>query len=115
MTDATNTTGPMLAHNVFFTVKDKSPAACDALVDACNRYLTGHPGTAFFAVGKLCPDLDRPVNDQAFDVALHVIFDSRADHDAYQEAPRHLQFIEENRENWEQVRVFDSNVAGDDG
>ncbi len=110
--NSTNNAGPMLAHNVFFTLKDSSPTACDALIDACQLHLTGHPGTTFFAVGKLTADLDRPVNDQTFDVGLHVIFTTRADHDAYQKAPRHIQFIEENRENWEVVRIFDSNVAG---
>ena len=44
------------------------------------------------------------------DVALHVVFDSRDAHDAYQTAPRHLQFIEENRADWAKVRVFDSYI-----
>jgi hypothetical protein len=48
------------------------------------------------------------VNDQAFDVALHVAFVDRAAHDAYQEHPRHKQFLEQSRPNWKQVRVFDS-------
>jgi hypothetical protein len=54
------------------------------------------------------PDLARPVNDRGFHVALHVIFDGKPAHDAYQTAPAHLKFIEENRQNWQQVRVFDS-------
>ena len=28
---------PLLAHNVFFTLIDKSPAAVQKLIDACNR------------------------------------------------------------------------------
>ena len=48
------------------------------------------------------------MNDRDFDVALHVVFDSKASHDKYQEAPRHKQFIEEQQKNWKQVRVFDS-------
>ena len=32
-------------------------------------------------------------------------------HDLYQDAPRHQQFIAENKPNWKQVRVFDSNVG----
>jgi hypothetical protein len=43
-------------------------------------------------------------------VALHVVFDSKASHDAYQVAPSHLQFIQENKPNWKQVRVFDADV-----
>jgi quinol monooxygenase YgiN len=96
-----------LVHNVYFSLKDKSPAARDALLAACRRHLTDHPGTVFFAVGTLS-DLDRPVNDRGFDVGLHIVFRDRAAHDAYQTHPRHLQFIEENKAGWSQVRVFDS-------
>lgn len=100
----------MLGHMVYFTLKDRSPAAIQKLVDACRTYLTDHEGLVFFAAGTLVPDLTRPVNQTDFDVALHTVFASRAAHDAYQTAPRHLQFIEENKATWERVRVFDSNV-----
>ena len=101
----------MLGHMVYFTLKDNSPAAVESLLGACRKYLTGHPGTTFFAVGTLVPDLTRPVNQTDFDVALQVVFESRAAHDAYQVAPRHVQFIEENKVNWAKVRVFDANVS----
>ena len=81
------------------------------LFDACRKYLSGHTGTALYAVGTLTPDLTRPVNDRDFHIALHVIFESRQAHDDYQVSERHLQFIEENKESWEQVRVFDSDVS----
>ena len=100
----------MLAHMVYFSLKDRSPAAVEKLQAACREYLTGHPGLTFFAVGTVVPDLTRPVNQTDFDVALQTVFDSRAAHDAYQVAPRHLQFIAENKANWERVRVFDANV-----
>ncbi len=102
----------MLSHNVFFSLHDHSPAAVDRLVTACKTYLTDHPGTCFFAVGPLAGEFQRPVNDRAFDVALHVVFTDRTAHDAYQQAPRHLMFIEESKANWKQVRVFDSWVEG---
>lgn len=101
---------PMLAHIVYFTLKDKSPTAQLRLVAACKKYLSKHPGTVFFAAGTLAEDLNREVNDRDFDVGLHVIFKDRASHDKYQEAPLHVQFIEENKENWAKVRVFDSKV-----
>lgn len=100
----------MLAHNVYFTLKDKSASSRDNLVAACKTYLAAHPGVVFFACGILQEGLDRPVNDLDFDVALHVVFDSKASHDIYQEAPMHLTFIAENRESWAKVRVFDSEV-----
>lgn len=100
----------MLAHMVFFTLKDSSPTEVQRLVDGCHRYLTAHPGTVFYGVGTRTPDLTRPVNDQTYHVGLHVVFASREDHDRYQQAERHLQFIAEHRDNWAQVRVFDSDV-----
>lgn len=100
-----------LGHMVYFTLKEQSPQAIQGMTEACNKYLTGHPGTVYFGVGTLVPDLTRPVNDREFDVALHVIFDSRASHDAYQVHPRHLQFIEENKPNWAKVRVFDADIG----
>jgi Stress responsive A/B Barrel Domain len=101
----------MLGHMVYFTLKDKSPAAVENMVAACNKYLKGHPGTVFFAAGTLVPDLTRPVNQLDFDVALQIVFDSREAHDAYQVHPRHVQFIEENKPGWEKVRVFDAHVS----
>jgi hypothetical protein len=99
-----------LAHDVFFSLNDASPAARAELIAACRKYLTGYEGTLFFSVGVVAADLDRPVNDRDFDVALHITFASRAAHDAYQEHPRHKQFIAEQQENWKKVRVFDSMV-----
>jgi quinol monooxygenase YgiN len=100
----------MLAHTVFFRLKDRSPAAVAALVAACREHLTGHPGEVAFSVGTLA-DYDRHVNDREWDVFLLVVFESRAAHDAYQTAPRHQQFIAENATGWAKVRVFDADAA----
>lgn len=99
----------LLVHNVYFSLKEPTDANRKKLVAACDKYLSDHPGTVFYAAGTLA-DLDRPVNDREFDVGLHVIFKDRAAHDAYQTAPKHLQFIEENKPTWAKVRVFDSNA-----
>lgn len=101
----------MLSHDVYFTLNDASDEAIDALVAACQKYLKDHPGVVFFGAGTLAKELQRPVNDLAFDVALHVVFEDKAAHDAYQQAEAHLQFIEEQKANWKQVRVFDSYVS----
>jgi len=101
----------LLSHNVFFTLKDRAPEKIEELVAACHKYLKDHPGVVFFAAGVLGEEFQRPVNDRAFQVALHVVFDSKDTHDVYQTSPDHLTFIEENKENWEQVRVFDSYVT----
>lgn len=103
--------GPQLAHMVYFKLKDASGAARAKLVAACKLYLTGHEGVVYFAAGTLAGDLKREVNDLNYDVSLHVVFANKAAHDKYQDHPRHLKFIEENKENWEKVRVFDSYLS----
>lgn len=97
-----------LAHIVFFTQKD--PATAAALVEGCRHYLAEHPGTVYFSAGQRAPEFTREVNDAAFHVALHVVFESKEAHDAYQTDPRHLEFIEKFKPTWAQVRVFDSYV-----
>jgi hypothetical protein len=104
-------TSPSLAHMVYFELNDASEAKINELIAACKHYLDNHPGLDYFAVGRLTPDLTRPVNDRGFHVSLHTVFADRAAHDAYQIEPRHLKFIELSKLNWKNVRVFDSNLA----
>ena len=98
----------VLSHDVYFELKDDTPATRAALVAACKKYLTGHEGSVAFSAGTLVEEHVRPVNDRAWDVALHITFKDKAAHDAYQEAARHKQFIGEQQGNWKTVRVFDS-------
>jgi hypothetical protein len=99
-----------LAHIVYFTLKDSSPAAIQKQLAACHKYLKDDAGVAFFAAGTRTPGLEREVNDKDFHVAIHVIFKNRAAHDRYQVAPMHVKFIEESKPNWAKVRVFDADV-----
>jgi hypothetical protein len=99
-----------LMHNVFFKLQDDSPPAITALVDACHKYLTVQAGIVSFAAGARDTGLDRAVNDQDWDVGLHVLFQDRAAHDAYQCDATHDRFIAEMKPNWANVRVFDSLV-----
>jgi len=100
-----------LAHHVYFTLKDKSAEKKAELVEACHKYLRPQPGVVFFSTGGRVPDLSREVNDDQFDVSLAIVFETREAHDAYQIDATHDQFVEEQKENWESVRVFDSNLA----
>ena len=99
----------MLAHNVFFSLNDASHSAVEALVSDCHKYLADHPGVVFYAAGTPS-DINRPVTDRDYDVALHVVFTHRAAHDTYQAASAHQEFIARNKANWKKVRVFDSDV-----
>jgi hypothetical protein len=97
-----------LAHIVFFDLNDDTEANRATLIASAKEHLSGHDGTVYFSVGALVPDLDRPVNDHDFSVALHVVFENRAAHDVYQTHERHLKYIETNKASWKRVRVFDS-------
>ncbi len=101
----------MLSHDVYFTLKDNSAKAKQELVHACQKYLSKHPGEKFFAASVRAEEYKREVNDQDFDVALHIVFSDTAAHDKYQDAERHKQFIAEQKANWKKVRVFDSLVT----
>jgi len=103
--------GPMLAHMVYFSLKDNSAEAKEKLVDACKKYLTKHEGEVYFSAGTLAKELKRDKNDLDFDVGLHIVFQNMAAHDKYQVADRHEAFIKENKSNWKKVRVFDSLVS----
>jgi len=83
-----------IAHSVYCTLVDKSPAARQKIVESCNKHLSGHPGSTFLGVGVLTEELNRPVNDREFQVAFHVVFDSLEYHNKYQVSDGLSQFIE---------------------
>jgi hypothetical protein len=101
---------PMIAHDVYFALKDSTPEAKKKLVDACKKYLSKHDGTVFFAAGVRAEDFNQPINDKDFDVSLNLVFKNKAAHDKYQVSELHKQFIAENKDALKAVRVFDSAV-----
>ena len=72
-----------------------------------NLHCRGIPVKPTFLLAYWLTILNREMNDRDFDVALCVVFERKADHDAYQVADCHLEYIEANKDNWAQVRVFD--------
>lgn len=108
---AINQQGTMrLVHDVYFTLNDNSEAARTKLVKDCYKYLSKHPGVVFFAAGERVVAHERDVNIRDWDVGLHIVFQNKDYHDQYQKAPDHYKFIDENKDNWKIVRVFDSFV-----
>jgi hypothetical protein len=102
----------MLAHSVYVSLKDPSSEAKQKFLDSAKKYLSSTPGASFSAFGTLAEEFARPSNDRDFDVVLHVVFQDKAAHDAYQVSEGHVKFLGENRENWAKVRIFDSYVEG---
>jgi Stress responsive A/B Barrel Domain len=101
---------PQLAHMVFFALKDHSKESRERFLASCEKYLADHDGTVYFSVGTIAEDKDvqEPVSVKDFDVALHAVFENKAAKARYLESERHKQFVDENRESFAGVRVFDS-------
>ena len=97
-----------LIHDVYFALNDDSETARSKLVDDCYKYLSEHPGVVFFAAGEVIESHQRDVNVRDWQVSLHIVFKGKEYHDQYQNAPDHHKFIEENKDNWKNVRVFDT-------
>ena len=103
---------PQLGHMVFFKLKDRTDANRQKLAAACHKHLSGHDGTVYFSVGTIAEDVVEPtVSVRDFDVALHLVFASKEDEAGYIKHPRHLKFIEENKDLWASARVFDSYIV----
>jgi hypothetical protein len=100
-----------LAHAVFFTLKDASDAAVEALLKDCFTYLKDHPGVIYFSAGRIVAEHDRDVNVTDFQVGFTVVFTNKSYHDKYQDAEQHKIFLNRNKTNWAQVRVFDTYVS----
>jgi hypothetical protein len=69
-----------------------------------------HEGMVYFGAGERIKELDREVNDKDYHVGLHLIFKDKACHDKYQTAALHVKFIEESKDLWAKVRVFDNDL-----
>ncbi|MGA2480098.1 MAG: Dabb family protein [Spirochaetia bacterium] len=97
-----------LMHDVYFTLNSPTPENREKMVQECLTYLKGHDGMLLFTAGTRVEENRRDVNVTDFDVSMHAVFATKQQHDAYQSAPRHMEFVKRNSAGWKQVRVFDS-------
>ena len=100
-----------IGHMVFFELKDNSPTAQKKLVDACKKLLANHEGTLYFSAGPRDTEFQSPFNAKDFDVALHLVFKDKKSYDKYHDHADHTKFVDESKENWKGVKVFDSRVS----
>ena len=83
----------MFSHIVIFWTDPAQPNAVEELVAGANLYLKDIPGVLHFHVGKMSPSA-RPVVEQTYQVALNLVFPSKAAEQAYQVHPQHVEFVE---------------------
>lgn len=74
------------------------------------RSLEEIPSVRRLFLGGPAATPSRGVVDNSFSYAIVVWFDDVAGHDAYQEHPIHLRFVEENEAKFDRVRVRDNVV-----
>lgn len=101
----------VFAHQVFIWLKEPKNTEAQKtfeqntllFFDACKDLIRD------FHVGKPA-NTPREVVDNSYSYSLVVFFDSREDHDAYQEHPAHKKFIADTSNLWNKVLVYDSNA-----
>ena len=94
-------------HTVLFWLNENADdESKKQLLEDCKSLLGSIPTVQYLAVGQPA-DTSRDVVDNSYDVGLVVHFADKAGHDYYQEAEKHLEFIERNRDIWKRVQVYD--------
>jgi hypothetical protein len=96
----------MFSHVVIFWVDPSKPEAADEIVGAAEKYLKSIPGILNFHVGRMVRS-HRDVVDQTYQVALNIQFATKSAQDAYQDHPRHLEFVGQCRHLFARVVVYD--------
>ena len=101
---------PGLIHNVFFWLKDDISEADKAAFIEGVKLLGGINTVRKMYIGPPAATEDRDVIDNSYGIALLVHFDDIEGQNAYQVDPIHLKFIEDHKDKWTKVVVYDNNV-----
>ncbi|WP_406683733.1 Dabb family protein [Seonamhaeicola sp. MEBiC1930] len=96
------------AHTVFFWLKNPDNKEDRAAFEKSLKYFinnskyikTKHIGTPAAT--------NREVIDNSYTYSLLLTFETKEDHDAYQDEPNHKQFLDESMNLWSKVIVYDS-------
>ncbi len=83
----------MLSHVVIFWTNPEVPNAAEELIAGAEKYLRPIPLVTSFHVGRMVKS-HRDVVDQTYQVALNLQFTDKAQEEAYQVHPLHVEFVE---------------------
>ncbi|MGV3589399.1 MAG: Dabb family protein [Adhaeribacter sp.] len=97
----------MFVHHVLFWLKSDNTPDEIKKFEASVSSLKSIKSVHMADVGKPA-STDRPVIDTTYSYSLLLVFNSLADHDAYQVDPVHLQFVADCSKLWERVLIYDS-------
>jgi hypothetical protein len=101
---------PGLVHSVFFWLKDDLSDADKAAFRAGVASLKTVSTVKDMYIGPPAPTEERGVIDNSYSTALIVHFADVAGQNAYQIDPIHLKFVEDHKDKWTKVVVYDSLV-----
>lgn len=102
---------PGLIHTVVFWLReDLTDEERMAFVED-NRSLITIPSVKRLYFGPPAPTEPRPIVDSSYDYLLILHFDDLAGQDAYQVDPLHEKMLEEHRDKWTRILVYDSQAS----
>ena len=97
-------------HIVFFWLKEPGNVSDRQKFEGeLKAFIDNTPGIRSKHIGTPA-NTSRPVIDSTYCYSLVLSFDSKKEHDAYQEHPLHKTFIENAGPLWEKVQVYDSEL-----
>ncbi|MGR3812350.1 Dabb family protein [Jiulongibacter sp. NS-SX5] len=94
-------------HTVFFWLKEKENDEHRKALHAGVLKLAENELIQTAFVGQPA-DTNREVIDSSYDFSITFIFENKADQDAYQTHPKHLEFIDNCAQYWSKVQVYDA-------
>lgn len=97
----------MLSHIVLFWLKPELPETEVQAFREGLEALKTIPTTRGVYIGTPAPTAPRPVIDTSYSIGITVLFDSMADHDAYQVHPAHQGFLKRFGNCWTKVQIYD--------
>lgn len=101
---------PTLMHTVYIWLKEDLPIGEEkAFIKGCESLGT-IASVSRLRMGKPAMTEDRAVVDQTYSYALNIEFVDNAAQDAYQIDPIHLKFVEDHKEKWTKVIVYDNQM-----
>ena len=96
------------AHVVYFWLKNPDDTiAREKFISSLSNFINNSEFIRSKHIGTPA-DTDRAVIDNSYTYSLIVTFDSKEDQDKYQVEEGHIKFIQDSKELWEKVVVYDS-------
>jgi Stress responsive A/B Barrel Domain len=103
------TGGKKFVHHVFFWLKNPENEADRQKLIAALKALKKIPTIKFAHVGlPIVTEFDKGATDGSYSVSVMLLFDNAKDEETYLYHPLHKKFIDENKDLWNKVMVYDS-------